>query len=678
MHNNDNTSKFQLMVSPVSFTFLELLARWHLLQIASMFINRTATFCSSSTRRGLHLVALNNGRGYELRRRPHITRIPTQHFDDVFCNTNNVQMIYNSSSFSSMPSYDTSSTSFASNKSFKKVIRPFLLACHPDVSSQVDNDDGSSKSRRKQHPLSQQAKETNLKAVQTLNGLIDVLDDLISRCTPPSYQQKHRGAAEKKSAASLPELNSRYEIEFILPPTTTTNTADDNDNKPIKRKRRDKLALTLRSITISFPESLRSNVRQYALNTYPEEEAYQTAQQLKDHAMSELLRLLTIAGMSVPVDVINEQRGQQGTKRGDQRKQKGQWTLSDHFLHELGIDPSTEDVQETPSQAFFGRTQSRPTSPHLRQTQSTAAPPTYSHPQLQQQREAFMQSFQKVSHKFENDYDQAFLDAQADHTTSRLNLYNENTVEGRERREQLVSSICGGVRIWRAKIDDKDGSDKEIMEDEVPEGLDVVAQLIAIRRLSLILYDNFDYLKMEKMGRMYEQLTIVLTPPRNNLTNRHNRKPKQKMLREDGTRIHPGRKLNKWERNRKKRDRLQNLGSRGKMRYIAEKYLGEKNEDDEEGDQEEKKPSYQFESGFRFSYGTQSDQGIGKVTAYIPVDFRDGELVRQMYTHLYDYFDNCCGKVGWLSYGADGNIKANMEDDDTYTSGMRQESSNKG
>jgi len=581
-------------------------------------------------------------------------------------------MINISSSFSSIPSYDTSSPSSSSSKSLKKVIRPFLRACHPDVlsSSQVHIDDGSISSRRKQHPLSQQAKDKNLKAVQTLNGLIDVLDDLISRCTPASYQQSRHDTTTKKSAASLPELNSRYEIEFILPPTTTTNTADDND-KPIKRKHRDKLALTLRSITISFPDTLRSNVRQYALNTYPEEEAYQTAQQLKDHAMSELLRLLTIAGMSVPVDVINDQRQQGGDHgQGDQRKQKGQWTLSDHFLHELGIVPSTEDVQETPSQAFFGRTQSRPTSPHLRQS---TAPPTYSHPQLQQQREAFMQSFQKVSHKFENDYDQAFLDAQADHTTTRLNLYNENTVEGRERREQLVSTICGGVRIWRAKIDDKDAD--QDLEDEVPEGLDVVAQLIAIRRLSLILYDNFDYLKMEKMGRMYEQLTIVLTPPRNNLTSR--RKP-QKMLREDGTRIHPGRKLNKWERNKKKRDRLQNLGSRGRMRYIAEKYLGKKNDDDtEEGDEEEKKPSYQFESGFRFSYGTQSDQGIGKVTAYIPVDFRDGELVRQMYTHLYDYFDNCCGKVGWLSYGADGNIKANMEEDDAYTSGMmRQESSN--
>lgn len=639
----------------------------------AMFVNRTATFCSSSTRRGLHLVALNNGRGYESRRRPPIMRIPTQHIDGI-CNTN-VQMMNNSSLFSSMPSYDTSSTSFVSNKSFKKVIRPFLRACHPDAMSSSQVNDADSRSRRKQHPLSQQAKDTNLKAVQTLNGLIDVLDDLISRCTPPSYQQQQNHDTTKKSAASLPELNSRYEIEFILPPTTTTNTADDND-RPIKRKHRDKLALTLRSITISFPDSLRSNVRQYALSTYHEEEAYQVAQQLKVHAMSELLRLLTIAGMSVPVDVVNEQQGRDH-RRGDQRKQKGQWTLSDHFLHELGIVPSTEDVQETPSQAFFGRTQSRPTSPHLRQSQSTAPPPTYSHPQLQQQREAFMKSFQKVSHKFENDYDQAFLDAQADHTTTRLNLYNENTVEGRERREQLVSTICGGVRIWRAKIDDKDtDTANQDLEDEVPEGLDVVAQLIAIRRLSLILYDNFDYLKMEKMGRMYEQLTIVLTPPQNNLTSR--RKP-QKMLREDGTRIHPGRKLNKWERNKKKRDRLQNLGSRSRMRYIAEKYLGKKNDDDsteEEGDEEEKKPSYQFESGFRFSYGTQSDQGIGKVTAYIPVDFRDGELVRQMYTHLYDYFDNCCGKVGWLSYGADGNIKANMEEDDTYTSGMRHESSN--
>ena len=88
-------------------------------------------------------------------------------------------------------------------------------------------------------------------------------------------------------------------------------------------------------------------------------------------------------------------------------------------------------------------------------------------------------------------------------------------------------------------------------------------------------------------------------------------------------------------------------------------------EDEEDKQQQQQRPSpYPYESGFKFSYGTQSDQGTGSVTAYIPIDFRDGELVRQMYTHLYDYFDNCCGHVGFLKYTADGVISANVGGDD--------------
>jgi hypothetical protein len=67
-------------------------------------------------------------------------------------------------------------------------------------------------------------------------------------------------------------------------------------------------------------------------------------------------------------------------------------------------------------------------------------------------------------------------------------------------------------------------------------------------------------------------------------------------------------------------------------------------------------------SRFKFSYGTRSDQGAGNVTAYIPIDFRDGELVRQLHTHVRDYFDNCCGNVGFLKFDADGVIRANVED----------------
>ena len=84
------------------------------------------------------------------------------------------------------------------------------------------------------------------------------------------------------------------------------------------------------------------------------------------------------------------------------------------------------------------------------------------------------------------EYDQAFLDAQADWTTERLELYHVPTLEGRERREKFVSQICGGVRIWRAPVPMDENDEVDELE-EIPEGLDVVAQLIAIRRLNLLL-----------------------------------------------------------------------------------------------------------------------------------------------------------------------------------------------
>lgn len=415
---------------------------------------------------------------------------------------------------------------------------------------------------------------------------------------------------------------------------------------------------------MEFPENLRSSVRQWALTSFPssksytdpeyephsqEEEAFRVALQLREHATAEFVRLLTISGMEVPSQSSFD--GVKGDARlSGQLKDESQWSLSDHFLHEMGIHPM-EDVADPSSQqqnsAFFGRMQPKP------------SPTTCRFTKMQQKRQAFMSKI--PWDKFRANYDQAFLDAQADLTTKRLNLFNPNTAEGRERRERLVSQICSNVRIALAKPEDVD--DDEF--DDIPEGLDVVAQLIAIRRLNLILYDNFDYLQMERMGRMWENLGIVLLPPRGDRRGSQWKKdPRQANV------IHPGRKLNKWERRMKRRNKLKQV-SRGQMRHIAEKHFDKitpKEEDEAEEERQEKiekKEQYyrQAESGFKFSYGTRADQGSGQVTAYIPVDFGDDELVRQLYSHLYDYFDNCCGDMGFLSYGADGEARANLTKD---------------
>ena len=531
------------------------------------------------------------------------------------------------------------STAKSPKATLRKHIRPFLVACHPDASHFSDEDDtteGDSNETKKKH-MSRQAKVVNLKAVQTLNGLIDICDELITRCITNGVGQ-------------IPELKSQYEVEFMLP---SNHTNERTGELKIRGKFR-RQEISLRSVVISFPAGLREEVRQSALSSSSSsEEGYYTGMRLKKHTEKELMRLLTVAGLEHegPVDVNNED-GYIADNSGQERKQEERWTLSDHFLHELGIEPM-EDIGSQ-SSAFYGRNRSK------------ASPPGYS--MVREEREAFVKSIRWD--KFRDKYDAAYEDAKANDLTDRMNLYNPNTKEGRERRERLVSEICSRVEIWM-------GGDETNAED-IPEGLGVVAQLVAIRRLSSILLENFEYLNMEKMGRMWENLVIVLTPPRDGrrrhlLIKKHN--PDDEYA--DFTRKHsphPGRKLNKWERRMKKRERA-TPPTRGYMRKVADyhynstpKQINEDiNNDTNEHDPNSREqstihssPSQISESGFKFSYGSQQDQGTGQVTAYVPIDFGDDEVVRQLHVYLYDYFDNCCSDMGFLKVGADGNLTANV------------------
>jgi hypothetical protein len=495
--------------------------------------------------------------------------------------------------------------------------------------------------------MSREAKAVNLKAVQTLNGLIDTCDELITRCTTGGSGQ-------------LPELKARYEVEFMLPSNTSPQKTGGLKIK-IRQRREE---LSLRSVVIEFPSGLREEVRQAALTrSSRNEEAVYTGLRLKKHMEKELMRLLTVAGLEHEGPIDEGEDKMDGSTGGQERKQPEEWTLSDHFLHELGIEP-VEDDKSHPT-AFFGR-------------RKTKNAPLSGYAAMHEKRQAFTNSIRWD--KFRDKYDAAFEDAKADDDTNRMDLYNPNSKDGRERREKLISEICSRVEIWMGVEEhgDVEGAD-------IPEGLDVVAQLVAIRRLSTILLDNFDYLKMEKMGRMWENLVIVFTPPRNG-RKRYivEKKHKTDDAYADVARKHsphPGRKLNKWERRIKKRERAE-PPSRGFMRRVAESHydtlhkaqMNQDTSDDEIADdsngEEESthisSPSQVSESGFKFSYGSQTEQGTGQVTAYIPIDFGGDEVVKQLHIYLYDYFDNCCSHVGFLKMGADGKLSANVAglDDD--------------
>ena len=542
-----------------------------------------------------------------------------------------------------LPSYIHGQTNakrlFSTTKSpkvaLRKHIRPFLIACHPDASHFADEDNNADPSKGKKKHMSRQAKAVNLKAVQTINGLIDICDELITRCTSTSVGQ-------------LPELKASYEVEFMLPSSATPSRTGELRIKHKKRREE----LSLRSVVIEFPARLREDVRQMALTRGSnDEEAHYTGMRLKKHVEKELGRLLIVAGLEY--EGTSDEEEEDFSRGGQERKEEGEWTLSDHFLHELGIEPM-EDIAPK-SSAFYGR--NRP---------AQTAPPGYSH--LKEERQKFVNSIKWDT--FRELYDEAYEDAQADIATARMDLYNPNTKEGRDRREQLVSEICSRVEIWMGDNEDA----------EIPEGLDVVAQLVALRRLSSVLLDNFEYFKMEEMGRMWENLTIVLTPPRDGRRRHKKHNPHDEYADVARTRSpHPGRKLNKWERRMKKRERTAQP-DRGFMRRVAESHfntLNKKMENDdinesfdqsiqEEKSTESSSPSHVSESGFKFSYG---NHGTGSITVYIPIDFGDVEIKRQLHVYLYDYFDSCSGS-GFLTIAPDGTLTANatgLDEDDDMT-----------
>ena len=109
---------------------------------------------------------------------------------------------------------------------------------------------------------------------------------------------------------------------------------------------------------------------------------------------------------------------------------------------------------------------------------------------------------------------------------------------------------------------------------------------------------------------------------------------------------HPGRKLNKWERRTKRREKTMPQ-DRGFVTRVAESHFHLLNNtnanmagvvDDTTNDEAVNDTQSTQLSSYKFSYGSQFSNG--EVIAYVPIDFKDDELVDKLHTYLYDYFDN--------------------------------------
>lgn len=413
----------------------------------------------------------------------------------------------------------TTATNGPSKLTLKQLIRPFLMKFHPDRQG-LEN-----------QKITSIAREVNLEALQTLNGMIDTIDQIYNRAADPS----------KFSLRGRLELKKKYLIEFLV-------TTDEG--KSVVKKPKDVPISSRRSVELLFSDRDVSAVQTVDSNG---KYSVVAAMALKVKAMREISKLLRVAGLQIPKDLESQIEAQQSV--GTAQNTDGM-SIHEQLLHdELNLNSN-----------HFGRNFGRGTRPMTK---------------FELSREKYMQSTDFK--KYNKMYDEALKDMEKDLATEGLISMSE------ERIQRFVAQVISRVRV-----------DEKYIHDP---SLDALQQLIAIRRLSLLLSDNFETLEMEDMGKLWESMFIVLIPER---------KTKE---------VKTGLPYSRLKRLK-----------RGK------------------------------ESGYKFAYNADDS-----VTAYVPIDFLDDELISEFKTHLSDFYSLCLSRSGlddyFPSYYSEFKGKTNMNDD---------------
>lgn len=189
---------------------------------------------------------------------------------------------------------------------------------------------------------------------------------------------------------------------------------------------------------------------------------------LKVKAMREISKLLRVSGLNVPSNLQSQMK---------KLSEESRTSIQASILHdELDLEGDGRSVK-------FGST--KPKS------------------EFERSKQRFMESVDW--NKYNKLYDEAVIDMDKDIATEGL------IAMSKERKSRLVSEVVSRVRVFDVSRDSISSSGHY---DQEVTGLDPLHQLIAIRRLSLLLMDNFDELEMEDMGKLYETIQIVLTPER--------------------------------------------------------------------------------------------------------------------------------------------------------------------
>ncbi|CAB9517633.1 expressed unknown protein [Seminavis robusta] len=101
--------------------------------------------------------------------------------------------------------------------------------------------------------------------------------------------------------------------------------------------------------------------------------------------------------------------------------------------------------------------------------------------------------------RYEEIYKETVRDVQANMATDGL------IRDDPHRRMAHIAEMLSKVRV---------AEEQEHQPNDIREGVDPIMQLVAIRRLSLLLDEQFDELQLENLGRMWESAVITLMPAR--------------------------------------------------------------------------------------------------------------------------------------------------------------------
>ena len=214
---------------------------------------------------------------------------------------------------------DNTISANGTNITLKKLVRPFLLKFHPDRQHMDSNGTASNNTTL--------AREVNLQAIQTLNGMIDTIDQIYTRAS----------SANRKG--SRIELASSYNIEFLV----TSSSSDHSSGSGIRKKKKHAPMASRRSVDLIFPAKIVQSIHQI----HPQTGNYslEAATELRWRAMREIVKLLRVAGLDVSPDLL---RGIDTTNRDRNRSSNRNNNSRSLLEDELDFSANANARPQTP------------------------------------------------------------------------------------------------------------------------------------------------------------------------------------------------------------------------------------------------------------------------------------------------------------------------------------------